>query len=52
MCRQCNIGIGHLEDSSEGVAKALVYLAAARERESRSVQGENGDVALELPRAP
>ena len=46
LCRQCNIGIGHLGDSSEGVAKALAYLAAAKERESHSVQSENG-VALE-----
>ena len=46
LCRQCNIGIGHLGDSSEGVAKALAYLAAAKERESCSVHGENGLVAL------
>ena len=37
LCRQCNIGIGHLGDSSEGVAKALAYLAAAKERESCSI---------------
>ena len=47
LCRQCNVGIGHLGDSSEGVAKALAYLAAAKERESRSVQSENGLVATE-----
>ena len=47
LCRQCNIGIGHLGDSSEGVAKALAYLAAAKERERCSTQEANGVVALE-----
>ena len=47
LCKNCNIGIGHLGDGSEGVAKALAYLAAAKERKSRSVQSENGLVALE-----
>ena len=47
LCRQCNIGIGHLGDSSEGVAKALAYLGAAKESERRSVQEKKGRVALE-----
>ena len=34
VCRSCNIGIGHLGDTSEGVAKAVAYLAAAKERET------------------
>ena len=37
VCKRCNIGLGHLGDSSEGVLRALAYLAAAEERESRSV---------------
>ena len=37
VCKSCNIGLGHLGDSSEGVLRALAYLAAAEERESRSV---------------
>ena len=47
LCRSCNIGIGHLGDSTEGVAKAVAYLAAAEERESCSVQKENGLLAPE-----
>ena len=47
LCRNCNIGLGHLGDSTEGVLKALAYLAAAKERERRSVQTGNGIVALE-----
>ena len=49
LCRQCNIGIGNLGDSVEGVSNALAYLAAANERESGSTQRENqhGVVALE-----
>ena len=47
LCRSCNIGIGHLGDSTEGVAKALAYLAAAKERESCSAQRENGLLAPE-----
>ena len=47
LCKNCNLGIGMLGDSREGVAKALAYLGAAKERESCSVHGENGDVALE-----
>ena len=47
LCRSCNIGIGHLGDSTEGVTKALAYLAAAKERESCSAQRENGIVASE-----
>ena len=47
LCRSCNIGIGHLGDSTEGAAKALAYLAAAKERESCSAQRENGLLAPE-----
>ena len=47
LCKNCNIGIGHLGDSSEGVAKALAYLVAAKARESCSAQRENGLVAFE-----
>ena len=31
LCRSCNLGIGHLGDNLEGVAKAQAYLLAARE---------------------
>ena len=44
LCRSCNTSIGGLQDSTEGVAKALAYLTAARERESCSAQRENGEV--------
>ena len=37
LCRLCNISIGGLQDSIEGVTRALAYLVAAKERESRSV---------------
>ena len=47
LCRSCNIGIGHLGDTIEGVSRALAYLTAARECESCSAQKENGIVALE-----
>ena len=50
LCRQCNLGIGQLGDSVEGVSRALAYLAAANKRESESAQRENqhhGVVALE-----
>ena len=36
LCRQCNIGIGHLGDNVEDVTRAVAYLAAAEKRESRS----------------
>jgi len=29
LCRQCNLGIGHLGDSTDTVAKALAYLERA-----------------------
>ena len=32
LCKSCNVGIGHLGDSAEGLAKAVAYLAAAEER--------------------
>ena len=41
------LGLGILGDSTEGVLKALAHLAAAKERERRSVQTGNGIVALE-----
>ena len=47
LCRSCNIGIGHLGDSTEGVARAVAYLAAAKERESCSAQRENELLAPE-----
>ena len=47
LCRLCNISIGGLQDSIEGVTRALAYLTAAKERESCSTQRENGIVAPE-----
>ena len=32
LCKSCNVGIGHLGDSAEGLEKAVAYLAAAEER--------------------
>ena len=34
LCKLCNISIGGLQDSIEGVSRALAYLAAAKERET------------------
>ena len=47
VCKSCNIGLGHLGDSSAGLLRALAYLNAAKERESCSTQEANGVVALE-----
>ena len=47
VCRNCNVGLGHLGDSSAGLLRALAYLIAAKERESCSTQEANGVVALE-----
>ena len=33
LCHSCNIGIGHLGDSLEGIARAHAYLLAARLRQ-------------------
>ena len=37
LCRSCNVFLGHAGDEISGVLKVLAYLAAAEERESRSV---------------
>lgn len=34
LCDQCNVAIGHLGDSIEGVEKALIYLKRARDKAS------------------
>ena len=36
LCRRCNVGLGHLGDSAQGVLKALAYLRAAENAYSES----------------
>ena len=47
LCKSCNVGIGHLGDSAQGLAKAVAYLGRGRTAENMLAGTVNGVVALE-----